>query len=37
MMRHFALNIACAALIWAWGLATGRLLSEVLPAIRAER
>jgi hypothetical protein len=31
MLRHFALNVAVATVVFAWGMATGRLLERVLP------
>lgn len=33
LYRHFALNVATAAVIWAWGVSCGQLLAEILPRL----
>jgi hypothetical protein len=37
LLRHFALNVAVATVVFAWGMATGRLLERVLPDLLREQ
>lgn len=36
MLRHFALNLAAAAVVWTWGFLTGRVAADVLSVLRRE-
>lgn len=33
-LRSFAVNVAAAAVVWAWGFATGNAVAEILPRVR---